>query len=140
MHRNLTWQGFLLRWLFAIILVFLTWNPHGLSFLDYVLGAEDITADWPLKLILGIALLIGWVIYMRATLSALGAIGMALVVALFAAVIAALNYYELVTIGFNGLFVDLVLLFISLLLAVGMSWSHIRRRLSGQVDVDDIDD
>jgi len=34
----------------------------------------------------------------------------------------------------------LVLLLISLILAVGMSWSHIRRRMTGQFDVDDIED
>ena len=28
----------------------------------------------------------------------------------------------------------------SLLLATGMSWSHIRRRLTGQLDVDDVED
>jgi len=26
------------------------------------------------------------------------------------------------------------------ILAVGMSWSHIRRRLSGQADMDDVDE
>ena len=33
-----------------------------------------------------------------------------------------------------------VLVIVSLLLAVGMSWSHIRRRLTGQVDTDDVED
>jgi hypothetical protein len=34
----------------------------------------------------------------------------------------------------------LTLLLVSLILAVGMSWSHIRRRLTGQFDVDDVED
>jgi len=33
-----------------------------------------------------------------------------------------------------------VLVIVSLLLAIGMSWSHIRRRLTGQVDIDDVDE
>jgi len=33
----------------------------------------------------------------------------------------------------------LVLIIISAVLAVGMSWSHINRRLSGQVDTDEVD-
>jgi hypothetical protein len=33
----------------------------------------------------------------------------------------------------------IVLVGLSLLLAVGMSWSHIRRRLTGQVDVDEVE-
>jgi hypothetical protein len=32
------------------------------------------------------------------------------------------------------------IVFISLVLGAGMSWSHIRRRLSGQLDVDDHDE
>ena len=33
-----------------------------------------------------------------------------------------------------------VLVILSLVLATGMSWSHIRRRMSGQFDVDEKDD
>jgi hypothetical protein len=33
----------------------------------------------------------------------------------------------------------IVLFATSGILAVGMSWSHVRRRLSGQVDTDDVD-
>jgi Family of unknown function (DUF6524) len=32
------------------------------------------------------------------------------------------------------------LLALSLLLAIGVSWSHLRRRLTGQYDVEDVDD
>jgi hypothetical protein len=28
---------------------------------------------------------------------------------------------------------------LALLLAIGMSWSHVRRRMTGQVDVDDVE-
>ena len=34
----------------------------------------------------------------------------------------------------------IVLIMVSLVLATGMSWSHIRRRLTGQLDVDDVDE
>lgn len=33
----------------------------------------------------------------------------------------------------------LILVVMSIVLATGMSWSHIRRRLSGQADVDDVE-
>ena len=33
-----------------------------------------------------------------------------------------------------------VLVMLSAIMATGMSWSHIRRRLTGQFDVDDIED
>jgi len=34
----------------------------------------------------------------------------------------------------------IILTLISLVLAVGISWSHIRRKISGQVDADDVDE
>jgi hypothetical protein len=34
----------------------------------------------------------------------------------------------------------LVLISIAGIMALGMSWSHIRRRMSGQLDVDETDD
>lgn len=139
MTRNLSWHGFLLRWLFAILLVFLTWNPFGVSFVDYVLSSKDLLADWPIKVGLGLILLIGWVVFMRATLNALGALGLLLVLGLFATVIGGLVYYEVVSANFDDVFVTIILIFISLLLAIGMSWSHVRRRLSGQVDTDDVE-
>jgi len=33
-----------------------------------------------------------------------------------------------------------ILILISSILAVGISWSHIRRKISGQVDADDVDE
>jgi hypothetical protein len=39
----------------------------------------------------------------------------------------------------TGVITWLTLIVISLILAFGLSWSHIRRRLTGQVDVDDMD-
>ena len=37
-------------------------------------------------------------------------------------------------------FIWLVLVALAAVLSTGMSWSHIRRRMTGQVDVDDTDD
>ena len=39
----------------------------------------------------------------------------------------------------TGVLTWLVLLVLSFILAAGMSWSHIRRRLTGQFDVDEKD-
>jgi len=36
-------------------------------------------------------------------------------------------------------FSHLVLAVVAIVLAVGMSWSHVSRRLSGQIDTDDVD-
>jgi hypothetical protein len=33
----------------------------------------------------------------------------------------------------------LLLILVSLVMAVGLSWSHVRRRVSGQSDIDDLE-
>ena len=130
--------SFIGRWVFAGILVFGTYNPTQYSYLGWVF-AEG-TAFGPLVALAGVALLIAWIIFLRATFLSMGWLGIILGAALFGCVI--------------WLFIDLgwldldspseiswvVLVFLSLILAVGMSWSHIRRRLTGQFDVDDIED
>ncbi|HEY7776763.1 MAG TPA: DUF6524 family protein, partial [Kineobactrum sp.] len=44
------------------------------------------------------------------------------------------------TLDASGTISWLALLLLSILLAVGISWSHIRRRLTGQLDVDHVED
>jgi len=126
------------RWLFALALVFGTYNPTDYSYLNWVL-AED-TRFGPVPALVGVALLIAWIIFLRATFLSLGWLGIILGAAFFGCVI-----WLLVDIGWlsldSGKAVTWVaLLLLSLILAIGLSWSHIRRRLTGQVDVVDIED
>ncbi len=135
--QALTLQGFLLRLLFAMLLVMLSYNPGGYSYVHWI---KNINGVEPLTILAGISLVIGWVIYIRATLRSLGAIGLSLALLFFGSLI-----WLLVDWGWLGMdnltsvsWVILVLL--SFILAIGMSWSHIRRRLSGQLDANDADD
>ena len=78
---TITWQGILLRFLFAAILFFSTYNPEGYSYFDWALmNMSEIT---PLKIFAGIVLLIGWTIYIRATIRSLGIIGLILALGFF---------------------------------------------------------
>ncbi|MFT7127329.1 MAG: hypothetical protein ACI9HX_001006 [Pseudoalteromonas tetraodonis] len=77
--------------------------------------------------------------YGRATLRSLGSLGLGLACALFAAVVWALVYYQAISLGTNKVFQDILLACVTGILALGMSWSHIRRGLSGQVDTDDVE-
>lgn len=136
--KPITLQGFLLRLLFAIVLVFLTYNPSGYSYSHWL--QNDISNFGPLLGVAGISLIIGWVIYIRATLRSLGTLGLILATLFFSAII-----WLFIDWGWLGLdnvtamsWVILVLL--SAVLAVGISWSHIRRKISGQVDADDVDE
>ena len=130
--------SFIGRWLFAILLVFGTYNPSDYSYVSWLLGEN---AEFgPILAIVGLVLLIGWIIYLRATFMALGVIGITLGAALFAAVIWLLVDIGLISLEATGVITYIVLLILSFILATGMSWSHIRRRLTGQFDVDDMDD
>jgi len=134
--QPLTVQGFLLRLVFALLLVMLSYNPSGYSYFHWLQGMSGID---PMIVLAGISLLIGWVIYIRATLRSLGMIGLILASVFFSTIVWLL--FDWGWLGTNNVTTMswVILFLISLVLAVGISWSHIRRRLTGQVDSDDVD-
>lgn len=135
MAASFQFANFLTRFVIASVLVFLSFNPSGYSFFHW--ATEQIFA-LPVILLIGIVLLIGWVIFLRATLRSLGLIGITLAVALFACLVWVAIYYNMLAVG-STVFIYLVLVIISAVLGIGMSWSHVRRRMSGQADIDDVD-
>ncbi len=132
------WGSFALRVLFAFALVTLSWNPEGWSYSQWLAGGlgEHLAP----KALAGVVLLIGWVIYLRASFRSLGLAGMVLVAALLGTAVWTLSFYGLVSADSPRALGWIVLVTLSLLLGVGMSWSHVRRRLSGQVDMDDVEE
>jgi len=136
--QPLTFQGFLLRFMFALLLVLLTYNPSGYSYSHWL--QNSFSNFGPLLAIAGISLIIGWVIYIRATLRSLGLIGLILAALFFSTILWLLIDWG--WLGFNNVTAMnwVILVLISALLAVGISWSHIRRRWSGQIDADDVDE
>ncbi len=131
-------MGFLLRWVAAFVLLALTFNPTDWNY------ARWAGASWgeqmPLVVLAGLLLFVGYVIYLRATLRSIGAFGMLLVVAVFAALVWVLFDFGVLSLGNPTMNTWLGLLAMSLVLGIGLSWSIVRRRLSGQADVDDIDE
>ena len=138
MATEFTAGSFLGRWIFAVILVFGSYNPSGHSYITWLLAEQ--TAFGPVVVIAGLVLLIGWIIYLRATFLSMGWLGVSLGAALFASIIWLLVNIGWLSLDSTGVITYLALLLLSLILATGMSWSHIRRRLTGQFDVDDMDD
>lgn len=136
--RGLTFTGFALRFVFALVLVLGTYNPSGFSFYHWVASVVNNGDNIPLVGISGILLAIGWVIYIRATIRSLGVIGVSLLVALFAFLIWAGIDMGMLNLDNPSAFAGILLVILALILAVGMSWSHIRRRISGQADMDDV--
>jgi hypothetical protein len=130
--------GFLIRFVMALVLVLCTYNPSGYSWYHWFIGAAD-RLD-PVLTFAAVVLLIGWVIYMRATLRSLGPVGTILAVAFFAALTWVMISYGWLSLDNPTIFTWVVLTMLAAIMATGMSWSHIRRRMSGQLDVDDVDE
>lgn len=130
--------GFLLRWLIAFALLAGSYNPTEWNFTRWAMAQWN--SQTPLVVLAGLLLLTGYVIYLRATLRAIGTFGMVLVAALVAALLWVLVDYRIIRLDDPGLNTWIGLVALSFVLGVGLSWSMVRRRLSGQVDVDDVDD
>jgi hypothetical protein len=135
-----TWTNYFVRLGAALLLVFATYNPTGRSYFHWAGG--PLRGDWedvgPLMALAGIVLIIGWAIFLRATTRSLGAFGTSLAVAFFAILI------WLVVTWFPALadsdsLIYLLLLGVAGVLSTGISWSHVRRRVTGQIDVDEAD-
>jgi Family of unknown function (DUF6524) len=135
---NLTASGVALRFLFALLLVLLSYNPSGYSYFHWVhYSFSDIT---PYVVIAGIVLLIGWGIYIKATLNSLGLIGVLALAALFACLVWLFIYWGFLSVNDISAMAWVIEVLLAAMLAVGMCWSHFTRRMSGQVDVDEIED
>ena len=131
-------MGLLLRWFGAFALLSLTWNPTEWNFVRWsMINWSD---QMPLTVLLGLVLLVVYIIYLRATLRSIGPLGMVLVAAVFGAVIWVLVDWGVLQVGNSALNQWLGIVVLSLVLGIGLSWSFARRRLSGQADVDDVDE
>ena len=135
--KTITWQGILLRFAFAVVLVFSTYNPEGYSFYDWVI--KPLPEFNALKIFVTVVLLILWTIYLRATFRSLGAIGLILALAFFGTLIWLLIDMDWIPTDSVRAVSYITLFVLCGVLTVGISWSHIRRRISGQLDVDDVE-
>ena len=132
--------SFIWRFAATLILVLITYNPTHYSYVAWLMTGHAAEALGPEHFVVGVILLIGWVILLAATQRSLGVLGLILGGSLLGGVV-----WLLVDVGV--LSVDTVtsaswvgLICLAALLAVGLSWSHVWRRLTGQFEVDDGDD
>ena len=136
--RSFGWSNFFIRLLIAAALVFATYNPSGYSWIHWLQQSEN-KLD-PLIVVAAVFLLIGWVIFLNATARSLGFFGSFLVLLLFGSLLWAMVYYGWLSLDNPSTLSWVALTLMALLLAIGISWSHVRRRLTGQIDVDDVED
>ena len=139
--ESIGWSGVLLRMVAALVLVFLTWNAEGWSYYDWTIAPllrGERTFD-AVKFLAGTLLVAGWVVFLQATRRSIGLLGALLVAAIFGGVIWLLISRGIVSANSGKGIARAVLIALSLVLAVGMSWSHVGRRLTGQSDTDVVD-
>lgn len=131
-------MGFILRWVFAFCLLAATYNPTDWNFVRW--GLANYQTQLSLTVLAGLVLLVGYIIYLRATLRSIGLFGMILILAVVGTVIWVLFDQGLISLDNPTLNTWIAILALSMVLAIGLSWSIVRRKLSGQADVDDVDE
>jgi hypothetical protein len=129
--------GVLLRVAFSLALVFLTFNPTGHSYYHWL--SANLSPIQPLVVVAGIVLLGAWLFFVRATIASMGPVGVVLLLGLFAAIVWWMLSLGWLSLQDRSAMAWIVLTCIGLLLGIGMSWAHIRARLSGQASVDRVD-
>ena len=128
--------SFVWRLLASLVLVTATYNPSDYSFVGWLRAATPENPLGPEHFVVGVALLIGWVILLAATQRSLGTFGLLLGGSLLGGVVWLLidiGWLDIETVS-SATWVGL--LCVSVLLAVGLSWSHVWRRVTGQFEVD----
>ena len=137
---GMTAVGFLWRFVAALVLVLLTFNPSNQSAYHWITSAIAESAFGPLHLLLVGVLLAGWAVFWIATWRALGTLGVALSAVILGAIIWFLFDIGLLESHSVSAITWIVLVALSAVLAVGVSWSHLWRRITGQFNVEDVDD
>jgi len=131
---------FLTRLIMATVIVLLTYNPTGFSYLSWLGRALRDNRAGAAHALAGVVVVAGWAILVRASYRSLGRLGLFLGAAFFGTLIWFLRSVGVLTLQSHSAITWIALLCLSGLLAIGMSWSHVRRRLTGQIDVDAVDE
>jgi len=132
--------SFLWRLLFALVVVLLTYNPTPYSYVRWLTGVSGWRDLGPEHAVAGIALFGGWLIVLTATRRSLGSLGLSVLAAFLAALVWWLIDAGWLAANSIGVIQWVTLLCLAILLAVGMSWAFIWRRITGQYEVDEVND
>lgn len=136
---GLSSAGFLIRFLGSLALVLFTFNPSGFSAWHWISGAVGEGSFGPEHLLVIGILLAGWAVFWVATWQALDTLGVILAAIIIGALVWLMVDFGLIKAGTTSAITWVALISLALLLAIGVSWSHIWRRLTGQINVDDVD-
>lgn len=138
--KEVTWLDLLVRFLGPLLLVLMTYNPSGYSFYDWFSGAIGAGELGGVHFLALVVLVIGWSILLIATWNSLDTFGVILTCALLGAIVWVFIDWGLLSADSANAIAWIVLVCLAGVLAVGLSWAHVWRRLTGQYAVDEIDD
>lgn len=131
--QGISWSGVFARIVLAAALVLVTYNPTGYSFFHWLTTPPaGITA---VKGLLGVILLIGWVFCLRTAFVALGFLGVILGLALMGTLAWVFLDMKWIDLAQPTAVAWLALLILGTILGLGLSWSLVRARVTGQVEV-----
>jgi hypothetical protein len=131
-------MGFLVRWLFAFVLLAATYNPTDWNYVRWSMANVD--TNLSMTVLFGLVLFVGYIIYLRATLRSIGVFGMILILAVVGTLLWVLFDQGFISLDNPTVNTWIGIVALSVVLAIGLSWSIVRRRLTGQTDVDDINE
>jgi uncharacterized membrane protein len=123
----------------SLILVLATYNPTRFSYYRWVHNSWTADTLGPEHFVAGVLVIIGWTVLVVATRRSLGLGGVFLGAALIGGIVWWLTSSDWIAVGSFAALAWVILICLSILLAVGLSWSHVWRRLTGQLEVDDND-
>jgi hypothetical protein len=129
-------MGFLIRWGAAFLLLALTFNPTRVNYVRWAESAWN-GGSLPLVVLAGLVLLVAYVLFLTAVFRGIGTMGVALILAVFAALIWVLVDFGWLSLDNPGALTWVALFAMSVVLAIGMYWGILWRRMSGQLEVDD---
>jgi hypothetical protein len=139
-HDSFGFLAFLWRWAAATALVLISFNPSGHSWFHWVHAAFSADGLGAVHYFTGVLLLAAWAVFLIATQRSLGTLGIVILIALVGTGLWLLVDIGVIRLESTRAVTWLVLFALGLILAVGLSWAHVWRRLSGQLEVDDNED
>lgn len=124
------------RWFGALFVVMATYNPSGVSYYHWLIDLTD--PRWSLKALIGLIMVILNMFFLLISLRSMRRGGLLSATVFSIVMVWTLRDYGFLQAISFWTWITLSLAGIGSILGLGLSWSHIRGRLSGQADSNDV--
>ena len=131
-------MGIFWRFLGAFVLLAATYNPTQFNYIHWV--NTHWPAQMPLAIFLGLLLSVGFIVYVMSTLRSIGPLGVLLTGSIIGAGLWVLIDWGVLSLQNSTLNTWLGLAALAVIMGLGLSWSILRQKLSGQATVDELQD